>query len=261
MKRKREETRTAVHVLVASLTDSQPFITGFQNFYKTFKQGGLEAMFFSIVDFSSTDDKIPVSSITSTNNEPVETTKIQPQKFYITVETPAHMKKRIVECISQKTANAMPDDTVVFIPLGHGIGTGSVLIGSRRTPSIKEYLTIPEIRMAGSNLGRGATLTVVNAAWYTGGWLPLAAQKDKGTRFVRCSLQTKDVSSPLSEEYEGGVSALLSTLRRSAVMENGCLEIFIAEIRDRPKILPFPSPDGFQQAGQEAATRGLRSPL
>ena len=164
MKRKREETRTAVHVLVASLTDSQPFITGFQNFYKTFKQAGLEAMFFSIVDFSSTDDKIPVSSITSTNNEPVETTKIQPQKFYITVETPAHMKKRIVECISQKTANAMPDDTVVFIPLGHGIGTGSVLIGSRRTPSIKEYLTIPEIRMAGSNLGRGATFTVVNTA-------------------------------------------------------------------------------------------------
>ena len=67
------------------------FVTEFKNFYKTFKQGRLEAIFFSRLNFSNMDDKIPISSVTSTNDKPVETTKIQPQTFYITIETPTHI--------------------------------------------------------------------------------------------------------------------------------------------------------------------------
>jgi hypothetical protein len=218
-----------LYALVALLTDSQPMVSEFEKLHESFEKRGIEAVYFSLVDLETYGSKATSDSAAPSINVSLETSV---QKYYTTTKNPTEMKVKILEWVSANTVTTREGDTVVLIPIGHGIGTGSMLIGQRKTPSAKAYLTAPEIKESISKIGARASFTLVNTAWYYGGWIPIRAPVEDTIRFIRCRPENESVSSSAGKCFEGGTSALLSTLRRSEGTGGDYLEELLLEVRD-----------------------------
>jgi hypothetical protein len=216
------------YVLVALLTDSQPMVSEFEKFHASFETRGIEAVYISLIDLETCGREATSDSVPLFNQSP----KTSVQNYYTATKNPADMKKKVLQWVSTNTVMSKEGDTVVFIPIGHGVGTGSMLIGERKTRQTKAYLTTPEIKEAISRIGAGVSFTLVNTAWYHGGWIPIRDPGEDAVRFIRCRSEKEPVSSLTVKCFEGGTSALLSTLRQANKTDGDYLEEFIVEVRD-----------------------------
>lgn len=156
--------------LLALLTDNS-VVSEFSKFYDAFSS--INAEYLSIID-------LPLKSAESPNNERPNS---QP-KFYTAIKSSAEMKQRI-SWPTRMSKGLKSAETMIFVPIGHGFATRSVLIGSHRTASIKEYPTVLEDNCRSQSLQK-AQLSHCQHRVACRGMVPIASQTGRAMKFVKC---------------------------------------------------------------------------
>ena len=227
-------TTKATALVVLLQATNLAMSTDFAAFNRQFTARGIDADYYSIGDLDEVIEKhgslvYGRDDIAGRQRETV--LEKDHFKFYQIIKDPRVIKRRIIQWLNDKVSTAMPMDNILFVMISHGSTSGGVLIGGEHG-SRSEYLTIPEIKHAISNLPRRTYFTIINTCCYSGSWTTLAKQ-DKGNRFVHAASGGDEVArnfSTSSGMVRGGVfvSALLECLKHD---ENGTLSEFVAEIR------------------------------
>jgi hypothetical protein len=89
-------------------------------------------------------------------------------KFYKVISNPQELKRQTLQWLTTAVKNAKRMENIVFVIIGHGVSSGSVIIGGGTRSKSVDYLTVPEVKKALADVPAGAYFILVNASVDTG---------------------------------------------------------------------------------------------